>query len=102
MAFLILGALELITYFLFGIRTFESRELFILTWGLITLMIFITSVFKIQTYDMNRTTKTGFINFTNDTFVSKIIYSSIFINLQYLLLVLINVVLYIVMISPHY
>jgi len=102
MGLLILGALQLVSYFLLGISGRESHEIFFILWGIITLGIFLINIFKLPTLDMTGHRRPDGLNYMKSHFRDRFMFNSIFINLQYLVLFFINVVAYAYIIITQY
>jgi len=102
MGLLILGALQLGSYFLLGISGRESHEIFFILWGIITLGIFLINIFKLPTLDMTGHSRPDGLNYMKSHFRDRFMFNSFFINLQYLLLFLLNVAGYAYILITQY
>ncbi|MCH4888008.1 hypothetical protein EZV73_10510 [Acidaminobacter sp. JC074] len=90
MAFIILLILQTGSYFLLHISGRESHELFFILWGIVTLGIFLNNVFRLPTIDMSSHQRPDGLEYTKGHYRDRFMHNSIFINLQYLALFLMN------------
>lgn len=101
MALLILGGIEAMTYFVFKPTSLHYLEVFLLIWCAIAITLWLNNLFGVKPIAINQLNylpvQLKHSDSTHKKFAVKALAS-----LQYFILVLINVILYIVIISPHY
>jgi len=101
MVLLILGGLEAITYFIFKPTSLHYLEVFLLIWGAISIVMWLTNLFSVKPIAVNQLNYMPIQLKESNSKTSKFAVKAL-ANMQYLIIVLINVILYIVIISPHY
>lgn len=101
MALLILGGLEALTYFIFKPTSLHYLEIFFLVWGAIALAIWLNNLFSVKPIAMNQLNFMPIVLKESESKPANFAIKAL-ANIQYLIIVLINVILYIVIISPHY